>query len=64
MSFVNKYDTVICLYKIKGSEVITRGYKKVYRKNGFLVDDLTTINVFFDEEKQRIQNVNQYTLID
>lgn len=64
MAYVNKYDTVICIYKFRGSEMISKGYKMVYKKNGFIIDDLTTINVFFDEKKQRIQNVSQYAFVN
>jgi len=62
MAFINQYDTVPCLYRINGDESVYKGYKLIYKKNGFYIDDNTTLNIFFDNRIKRIQNVHQFIL--
>lgn len=61
-AYVNGYDTVICQYKLKGSDTVFIGYKNIYRKNGFYIDDNNTLDVFFDQRKRRIGNVQSYVM--
>ena len=60
MSYTNKYDTVRCLYKMAGSGVSLKGYKYVFILDGFYIDTPNTINIFFDDRKQRINTVDSY----
>ena len=62
VGFVNKYDTVACQYKLSTDEKTYTGYKLVFVKNGYYIDDNTTMNVFFDERKKRVDNVFVYLL--
>jgi hypothetical protein len=60
MGFQNKFDTVACVYKLIGSDVIRKGYKYVFILDGFYIDTINTMNVFFDYRKQRINGVEKF----
>ena len=55
---IDNYDTVVCQYKRLDSQNIFIGYKLVFKKDGFYIDDDKTLNVFFDERKKRVEKVS------
>lgn len=60
VGWINDYDTVVCYYQLLGDREIFVGYKRVYKMKGFYIDDLTTIGMFFDARKRRVNNVEKY----
>lgn len=58
--WVNKYDTIPCKYRIEGDNTTYSGYRLVYKKNGYYIDDLKTHAVFFDKNRRRIANIKEY----
>jgi hypothetical protein len=48
------------VYKIEGSDITRQGYKYVFILEGFYIDTQNTVNVFFDERRQRINNVQKF----
>jgi len=60
MGYNNRFDTVKCVYKLIGSDVLLRGYKYVFILEGFYIDTPNTVNVFFDDRKRRINQVEKY----
>jgi hypothetical protein len=61
---INKYDTVLCKYKFVGDTTVHIGWKVFYRKNGYWMDDKTTMQVFFNMQRRRIDYVSSYAIIE
>jgi len=59
--YINKYDTVPCLYICDDEQTICRGYKRVYVKRGQYIDDFSTTGILFDYNYHRIYNVLLYS---
>lgn len=57
MGWINGYDTADIIYTVHGDNKIRVGYRFVYSKNGFYIDDLTTWPIFFDKDRRRVYNV-------
>lgn len=64
MGWINHYDTVICKIKTAGSETVKSAFKVVYLYNGYRIDNPNTINLFFDEKRNKINNVDSYCIIN
>lgn len=60
--WISGYDTAHCYYRVKNDNRIYTGYKVVYMKNGYRIDDSTTVGVFFDSTKRPISNVIRYAI--
>jgi hypothetical protein len=60
VSYMNRFDTVFCYYKVSGNNNIYKGYKYVFIMQGFYTDTPNTINVFFDDRKRRVANVERF----
>ena len=60
VGFYNRFDTVECRYKLIGDPAVQKGFKYVFILEGFYIDTPNTVNIFFDERKQRISSVEKF----
>lgn len=61
-AWFTKYDTVGVFYRLKNDNEIYQGYKRVYKHEGYYVDDNTTTYIFFDKTRKRITNVVRFAI--
>jgi len=62
VGFFNRLDTVECRYKLLGENSTLNGFKLVYVFEGYFIDTQNTIDVFFNDKKQRVYSVMEYAL--
>jgi len=59
--YLNRYDTVPCVYTAQGNETLKKGYKMVYVQSGFYTDKPNTLHVFFDDHLRRVTDVERFS---
>ncbi|HEY4208930.1 MAG TPA: hypothetical protein VGM31_19030 [Puia sp.] len=60
VTYIDRHDTIPCIYIVKGSSRRLKGYKFVYVQNGYYIDDNLTYQALYDEQLHRIKNVRKY----
>jgi len=58
--FTTRYDTIACIYTVRGSNQQRKGYKLVHIQRGFFSDDASTVHVFYDDRLRRIKDVERF----
>lgn len=62
----DQYMVVACFYRKKGDTALYSGYKQVYQRNGRHIDSTnsnhSTVGMFFDKHRQRIDGVDRYAI--